>query len=453
MGGAQVTASEAPKPEGRGHNKNVSFFKTMAKSKSGGTRAMIRGRVGSDVYSIGRDAAGKRQQVVRSLAETVANPQTESQMRGRMIMSTIMQAQSALLPIIDHSFDNVSGRQANLSEFIARNYARIKSDVAAHPSSGNIFGLNAYQEKGAKQGAYIISDGKAAFPAAVTFVQGTAVMTILMSGESATIAALKEAWEVGQNGYLTIVGINLNGSADYARLHLNYSLTDSTVITAENIEDVFMISGNANPVVAINGMTISVTLASIAGCGSVIVTRKTNAGFIHSKATLGASVDLPYNANTALPSYPVGEAKFLNGGGAESASSPVTPDPTPTPTPGGDEEVDAHLTSFVVKGANVLTSAVNALIQADNTDVSWTLGIADKVSGKTYALVRKTTGAYTLGEEASDNAVTIDGATRSGTFSANIGETHYFGLTEDGEVIQVLGNVNFAQGSGGADQN
>lgn len=425
----------------------------MGKSKSGGTRAMIRGRVGSDVYSIGRDAAGKRQQVVRSLAETVANPQTESQMRGRMIMSTIMQAQSALLAIIDHSFDNVSGRQANLSEFISRNYARIKSDVAAHPSSGNIFGLNAYQEKGAKQGAYIISDGKAAFPVAVTYVQGTGVMTIAMSGESATIEALKEAWEVGQNGYLTIVGINLNGGADYARLHLNYNLADSTVITAENIEDVFMISGNAKPVVAINGMTISVTLASIAGCGSVIVTRKTNAGFIHSKATLGASVDLPYNANTALPSYPVGEAKFLNGGGAESASAPVTPAPTPTPTPGTDEDVDAHLTSFVVKGANALTGALTAQIVGDNSDVSYTLGIADKTAGKAYALVRKTSAAFTLGESASDNAVTIDGTTKSGLFTANLGETHYFGLTEDGVVIQVLGNVNFVQGGGGADQN
>ena len=93
----------------------------MAKSKSGGTRSMIRGRVGSDVYSIGKNANGKKQQIVRSLAETVANPQTIAQMRGRMIMSTVMQAQSALKPIIDHSFDNVVGVQPNLSEFIKRN--------------------------------------------------------------------------------------------------------------------------------------------------------------------------------------------------------------------------------------------------------------------------------------------------------------------------------------------
>ena len=63
----------------------------MAKSKSGGTRSLIRGRVGSDVYSIGKDGKGQRQQVVRSLAETVANPRSQSQMFNRMVMSTVMQ--------------------------------------------------------------------------------------------------------------------------------------------------------------------------------------------------------------------------------------------------------------------------------------------------------------------------------------------------------------------------
>ena len=139
----------------------------MGKSTTGGTRAYIRGRVGSDVYSIGKDGKGKKQQVVRSLAETVANPQTQSQMQGRMIMSTVMQALATLRPIVDHSFDGVSGKQPNISEFISRNYGLIKADIAAHPSSGNLFGLVKYQEKGAKQGQYVISDGEAQLPASI----------------------------------------------------------------------------------------------------------------------------------------------------------------------------------------------------------------------------------------------------------------------------------------------
>ena len=163
----------------------------MAKSKSGGTRTYIRGRVGSDVYSIGRDAKGKKQQVVRSLAESVANPQTQAQMRGRMIMSTIAQALAVLRPIVDHSFDNVVGARANLAEFTSRNYALIKADVAANPASGNKFGLVAYQEKGAKQGQYIIADGQAVIPAALVLTQANGVIAITLPSDAITVGGLK----------------------------------------------------------------------------------------------------------------------------------------------------------------------------------------------------------------------------------------------------------------------
>ena len=416
----------------------------MAKSKSGGTRSYIRGRVGADVYSIGKDAKGKKQQVVRSLAETVANPQTIAQMRGRMIMSTVMQAQSVLKPIIDHSFDNVAGIQPNLSEFIRRNYSLVKADVAAHPAGGNAFGLNAFQEKGAKQGAYIISDGKAAFPAAVTFVQGTAIMTIALGDEDATMAGLKAALGLGQDDYMTIVGINLNGGADYARLHVNFSLADSTALTSENIDDAFNLDGNAVPAIAINGKNITVAMSSIAGCSSVIITRKTDSGFIHSKAVLGASVDLPWNANAALPTYPIGEQKFLNGGSSDAQASTVEPTPVPTPTPDPSEEVDAHLTTFNVAGQNVLSGSVQSQ-GAGSKVVGATL--ADKKDGSAYALVRKTGAAFELNATATDNAEAISGTTLSSSFEAELDNTYYFALTEDTKVIQVLGSVACVSGS------
>lgn len=409
----------------------------MAKSKSGGTRSMIRGRVGSDVYSIGKDAKGKRQQVVRSLAETVANPQTIAQMRNRMIMSTIMQAQSALKPIIDHSFDNVTGVQPNLSEFISRNFALVKADVAAHPSSGNAFGLNLYQEKGAKQGAYIISDGKAAFPVNITFVQGTAVMTIALGADNVTFGGLKAAWEVGFDGYITLVGITAAGTADYCRLHLANVLSDTDALTAGNIESCFQVEGVATPTIALSGSNVIITLSSIAGCSSVIITRKVNTGYIHSKAVLGAATSLPYNADAALPSYPTGEQKFLNGGDSAGASAPVTPTPAPTPTPGGGEEVDAHMTAFSVGGQNALTADLTDVTTGSKT-ITGTLG--DRKSDKAYAIVRKSGGpAYTIGETATDNPIAISGTSVSDSFNAEGNVTYRFALTEDTKVIQVLG--------------
>lgn len=311
----------------------------MAKSKSGGTRSYIRGRVGADVYSIGKDGKGKKQQVVRSLAETVANPQTTAQMRGRMIMSTIMQVVAALRPVIDHAFDNVSGKQPNISEFINRNYALVKADVAAHPASANVFGLNKYQEKGAKQGAYVISDGKAVLPAALTLAQATGIITVALPSDANTIAGLKSALGLGSDEYFTLVGITTGGAGNYCRFRINPALADDTAITSSNIATVFVTEGNVTPTVAYATNAITITLSAVAACCAVIISKLADGGFIHNKATLGAGTGLSFNANAALPTYPVGNADYLNGGdifggtGTDTSGGGTNPNP---PSGGGD---------------------------------------------------------------------------------------------------------------------
>lgn len=389
----------------------------MAKSKSGGTRSYIRGRVGADVYSIGKNAAGKKQQIVRSLAETVANPQTVSQMRGRMIMSTIMQAQSQLKPIIDHSFDNVVGVQPNLSEFIRRNYALVKADVAANPSSGNVFGLNAYQEKGAKQGAYIISDGKAAIPAAITLAKATGVMTIALTAGTMTIAGLKAALSFGANDYVTLVGIDTAGAAEYCRYHINQSLASDTAISASNIASVFETDGNATPVVAVSGNSITITLASIANCCAFIITRKVNDGFIHSQAILGAGTSLSWNADAALPTYPIGTQKFLNGGDESFSPAPV-PTPSPAPGPGTDYALTITKSSQVSEatvsvGGSTISSGASVAAGA-----TVTVSVPDVPGGSVSAAVNGTNvqltlsdsvyvGTFSMPSQASELAITF----------------------------------------------
>ena len=286
----------------------------MAKSKSGGTRTFIRGRVGSDVYSVGRDAKGKKQQVVRSLAESVSNPQTLTQMRGRMIMSTIAQAIAELRPIVDHSFDNVVGRRANLAEFTSRNYALIKADVQANPASGNAFGLNAYQEKGAKRGAYIIADGQATLPAALNLAQASGTIAIQLPADAITIAGLKSALGLSSEEYFTLVGIDANGKALYERFRINSTMADNTAISAENVAAVFAVEGNVTAVVSIASNVISLAVSAIANCCAVIISKKVSGKFIHNEAVLGAGSSFAYPANTALPTYPVGTQDYLNGG-------------------------------------------------------------------------------------------------------------------------------------------
>lgn len=286
----------------------------MAKSKSGGTRTYLRGRVGSDVYSIGKDASGKKQQVVRSLAETVANPQTQAQMRGRMILSTLSQASAGLRVIIDHSFDNVSGIQANLSEFTKRNYALIKADVAAHPAADNIFGLAQYQEKGIKQGAYIVSDGKAIIPAALVLDAATGIITITMTAGSTKVSDLKSLLGLSSEEFFTLVGINAAKGAVYCRARVNDTLDADTEISAENISTIFKMEGNAKFVPAFAGNAITLTLDDAKGNCGVIVSRKSTSGFTHSKCVLSAPTAPTWSADIALATYPIGNEMYLNGG-------------------------------------------------------------------------------------------------------------------------------------------
>lgn len=298
----------------------------MAKSKSGGTRSYIRGRVGADVYSIGRDAKGAKQQVVRSLAETVANPQTLAQMRGRMIMSTVMQAVSVMRPIIDHSFDNVPAGQPSISEFISRNYALIKADVAAHPASGNTFGLVIYGGKGMQNGDYIISQGEAVVPAGLGFTSDRSAAKINV-GASGTYGDLVSQWGMTSEEYLTLVSFLENDLDDVnkgirmvtARLRIKSGLAAKTVITAENASAAFDIEGDVTPKFSLADGVLKIDIATESdsnfyACNYHIVTRKVSGAFIHSTCVLSLPALLTNTADVALPTYPVGTQMYLNGG-------------------------------------------------------------------------------------------------------------------------------------------
>lgn len=290
----------------------------MAKSKSGGTRSYLRGRIASDVYSIGRDSAGKKQQVVRSLAEQVANPQTVAQMRGRMIMSTVMQAVSAMAPIIDHSFDNVPNGQPAISEFIRRNYALIKADVAAHPATGNSFGLNKFQEKGIRPGKYVVSEGKF-IPNDLVYVgetTGGSVVNLMPSGETPTIQDFLNLLFDGKQGYFTPILLNA-GSLKFFRVRFSSSLPATTAVTSENLGQVLSFENPFGLTItpAITGGQIAIKFnGEYAESGIIFSVEKSGEGYEHNTCVLSGTTGIEWAADVALPTYPVGAERFLNGG-------------------------------------------------------------------------------------------------------------------------------------------
>lgn len=283
----------------------------MGKSKTGGTRSYLRGRVGADVYSVGKNGKGEKQQVVRSLAETVANPQTPAQMEGRCLMSTVMQAVSSLAFIVDHSFDGLPAGQPSISEFIKRNYALAKAN---HSN----FGYVKYGEKGMRAGEYVISNGKAVIPATVTVTASGASVALAISVTD--LDSLKANWGLDSDEYITLVTVADGGEILYARLSLKSTVSGSTSVSSSNLLSQFDIDTNAvvgtslTGAVATGTATITLTKTGMKA-SAAIVTRKENDGFIHNKAVLElGSNTASYDWSTAIATYPVGNQRFLNGG-------------------------------------------------------------------------------------------------------------------------------------------
>lgn len=409
----------------------------MAKSKSGGTRSMIRGRVGSDVYSVGRDAKGKKQQVVRSLAESVANPQTQSQMRGRMIMSTLAQVIAVLRPIIDHSFDGMVGARANLAQFTSQNYALIKADVASHPSTGNQFGLVAYKEKGAKQGCYVISDGQAVIPAALVLTKANGIITITMASDDVTIGGLKAALGMTSEEYFTLVGLKTNGEAAYERFRVNPTLADETAIAAGNIGDVFAIEGNATASIAVADNVITITLASVAGDCAVIVSKKYNGNYIHNKAVLGDGSNFAAPADTALPTYPVGAENYLNGGDIFGQSESFNPGDEPSPTP---SPTQSAISGVTVNGANLAQSGSAQLNAGSNALV---VTVAAGTDSSVYAAACLPIANAIIGQSvaAGDQHAISGGSASFSVTGDSSATTHKVVLVRDNVITQVWGTL------------
>ena len=328
----------------------------MAKSKSGGTRSYIRGRVGADVYSIGKTASGSKQQVVRSLAESVANPQTISQMVQRMLMTTVSEACKVLKPIIDHSFDGVPDGQPAISEFMKLNLPLLKAFYENGAEAGYQYALNEYQERAGLCGAYIVSSGKKLFPAGEgNFWKpnpgtGDAMIDCFVKvpvvDNKQTFGDFAKRWPLGRDGYLTLVGIEATGAHKsrfvYYQLKLRSDVADDYVMCswdAESgdrtfkcgIEDVFEVESNMNLFINMYGaysepkneerlgpkLDGNQDAEAQGGCYALIGSWKTKAGWEHNTARLDCNLSYTAhyrNNSNVINTYPVGTQRFLNGG-------------------------------------------------------------------------------------------------------------------------------------------
>lgn len=290
---------------------------------------MLKGRIGSDVYSVGKDGKGRRQQVVRSLAEQVSNPRTTSQMAGRMIMSTVMQAAKYFNNIIDHSFDGLPVGQPSISKFISLNYAELKKGTGLY---------NEYQEKGVKKNPYVLSSGTLKYSEKIFYGQctnddstafGKWGICIQTGDKQITVGELREIIGGGaEDGYVTCISLYGDNThpAGYVRFRVNPELADNQNIFDANydpIENLFVTESNGAYVDCIvessanEGRVAQIFLSTGNAnqkdyCGA-IWSKKINGSWKHSSCQLAVGEDAS-NYDTALATYPVGSEQFLNGG-------------------------------------------------------------------------------------------------------------------------------------------
>lgn len=226
----------------------------MAKAKSGGTRALIRGRVASDVYSIGKDGSGRRTQVVRSAPEEVANPKTQSQVEQRVKMKAVAKACGLMSAIINHSWEGVGYGQPSVSEFMKRSMIAINADIAANPSQNKSFLFPAEGDVNPTVGLFPVSAGSLIKPeSVVNDALGIEIVTTVASADVATMTVgdLRAALGVADGDYITYLKLVADGANglrfEYCRFYFEPGVPDTTLVTADNLAGLFRTEGTFVP--------------------------------------------------------------------------------------------------------------------------------------------------------------------------------------------------------------
>lgn len=338
----------------------------MAISRNGGTRSRLRGRVGSEIYTKGKDAFGKSQQIVKAMPEKVENPQSASQMKTRMIMATVQQAKSSMAVIIDHSFDKVKTPIANLSRFVSLNAKLVRADLDEHPSEDNQFGLNAYKEKGIKMGAWLISEGYAAAPIFDADAQAQGKYIFDFDAAQWTLADIMSRLGMYSADYLTFCAISNGGDFLFCRYRFNPAIPADTIATADNISSFFLTEGNIKFAVSVAGEGLVFDMSPAIECHGVIKSVKTRSGYNHSTCQMYCVGNVARPASEAFPSYPVGKVNYLNGGDIAGMSESGSDAPEPEPAP-----IAPVLTRLACGGSDILAESRWTDYSSDSYNLEW----------------------------------------------------------------------------------
>lgn len=286
----------------------------MAKSK--GFFGLRKGSTKSLTYSV-LDGM----QITKDRVYDVKNPRTESQMRQRMLMTTVGAAYKMLKSIADHSFEGYSSGMQCMRQFNSRNLNRFKQAAAAKGSVA----FNEYKDGDINPLPFILASGS--LPGFTFKFDAESNLEIVGEKEKADFATAEgiyAALGVQRNDLITFCtvigeGGSTNGVYTYKAERFNIVrlyCDKSGAVTKP--ADAFTISTNNDQAsIAMSTATNAITIKTgKADFGAVIQSRKNDSGWLRSDAVMIVDETVISGVKTAnqLATYPVGTELILNNG-------------------------------------------------------------------------------------------------------------------------------------------
>lgn len=381
------------------------------------------------------------EQITKERVSKVKNPRTISQMRQRMLMTTIGAAYSYLKAIADHSFEGKTVGQQCMSEFMRLNLNKFRD---AAQDSNAAYAMNAYGDKLINPMRYILAKGS--LPA-LPYVANTSNQIELSYNveDVSTAEKVYDAMGIKKGDMLTFCWII--GNASLVAGVFKYTPTQFNIVRLKadktgavaNPHDAFTFESNhpdldINIVFSENVLKLTTTLANF---GAVIQSRQNAGTWLRSNATMvgNKSIIAGVSVGNQLATYPVDSELILNGGEMASIPSVGT-----LPTP--QLSLSAYAVRIKTNGGKVaaptLTGAPDGAAvsyESDNT----TIAIVNSSTGEVTAVGNGTANIYvhvaatttTAATSISFNAV-ITGQNNDGTSSGSGSGTLPGGGSGDG---------------------
>lgn len=279
-------------------------------------------------------------QITKDRVYDVKNPRTESQMRQRMLMTTVGAAYKMLKSIADHSFEGYSSGMQCMRQFNSRNLNRFKQAAAAKGSVA----FNQYKDGDINPLPFILASGS--LPGFTYKLDDTSNLEIVGEKEGAdftTAEGIYAALGVQRNDLITFCtvigeGATSNGVYTYKAERFNIvRLYCDKSGTVAKPSDAFTISTN-NDQASISMSTATNTITIKTGAtdfGAVIQSRKNDNGWLRSDAVMIVADDVISGVKTAnqLATYPVGTELILNNGPMANQGDAEATEPKPGVNP------------------------------------------------------------------------------------------------------------------------